>query len=137
MHHDRFDPVPETKIFYNLSFECFKRESNPQLNLGMVTCYHYTINAMNQSNVNTCIYKYYLQSIFNSIVFCPGLKCFSFHSVLFHTWFGIESIWISNQEYIDKWVIIITNKINNCYKIIRIIKYKNKFKIKMFLKNLL
>ena len=32
---------------------------------------------------------------------------------------------------------ILINKINNCYKIIRIIKYKSKFKIKMFLKNIL
>jgi hypothetical protein len=26
--------------------KCIKRESNPQLNLGRVTCYHYTIDAL-------------------------------------------------------------------------------------------
>ena len=31
---------------YIFTAGCVKRESNPQLNLGRVTCYHYTINAL-------------------------------------------------------------------------------------------
>ena len=43
----RYTNLPILRVFkiYLLKRVCVKGESNPQLNLGRVPCYHYTINA--------------------------------------------------------------------------------------------
>ena len=39
--------TPQNQVFYRRRKKvCVKGESNPQLNLGRVPCYHYTINAV-------------------------------------------------------------------------------------------